>query len=186
MRRGILFLIILAALVFFAWQVVLKPKSGAKVKAAVKKAKTEASQAVGTVKKGGKRAGKLKKQTKEEKKAEKDRSRAERRKIKQELRRRKQEERSARKAAKSKRGKKSKKRIGAYVLQAIVWFDVGPSYAMVDGRKYELGDVVSGRKIVAIKQDQIVVDYRGAQTVVRMGESVLPKGYFETGRRSRK
>jgi len=188
MRRGVLFLIILAALVFFAWQVVLKPKAGAKVKAAAKKVKTETSEAVDKVKTGGKRAGKLKKLTQEERKAEKTRLRAERRRLKQELRRKKREERLARRLARSTRkikSKKGKKQTGLYVLQAIIWFDVGPSYAMIDGRKYEMGDVVSGRKIVAIRPDQIIVDYRGSQTIVRMGESLLPKAYFETGRKSK-
>jgi hypothetical protein len=185
MRRGVLFIIILAALVFFAWQVVLKPKSKASAKAAVKKAKTTTTEAVETVKKGGKRAGKLKKQTADERKAEKARLRAEKRRLKQELRRKKAEERLAKRLAKSRKSRKGKKQTGVYVLQAIVWFDVGPSYAMIDGRKYEIGDVVSGRKIVAIRQDQIIVDYQGTQTVVRMGESVLPKAYFQTGRKGR-
>lgn len=185
MRRGVLFLIILAALVFFAWQVVLKPKSKASAKTTVKKAKAATTETVGTVKKGGKRAGKLKTQTKDEKKAEKARLRAEKRRLKQELRQRKKEERLARRLAKSRRSTKGKKQINPFVLQAIVWFDVGPSYAMIDGRKYQIGDVVSGRKIVAIRQDQIIVDYQGTQTVVRMGESVLPKAYLQTGRRGR-
>ena len=67
MRRGVLFLIILAALVFFAWQVVLKPKSKASAKTVAKKVKATTTQAVDMVKKGGKRAGKLKTQTQAEK-----------------------------------------------------------------------------------------------------------------------
>ncbi len=184
MRRGILFLIILVALVFFAWQVVLKPKKTSQ--RVSKKTKTEVSETTEPTKKRGKRVGKLKRLSKEERKAEKERLRAERKKMRQELRRRKREERLARAGSRSKRrGKKSRKGISAYVLQAIIWFDVEPSYAMIDGKRYEIGDVVSGRKIIAIKQDYIVVDYRGTQTTVRMGESVLPKGYFGTERRRR-
>jgi len=186
MRRGVLFLIILAALVVFAWQVVLKPKPASKAKT-TKKTKTAKSDDSKETKRQPKKAGKLKKLTREERKAERARLRTEKRRRKQELRRRKKEERLAKKAAKSRtKGKgRSKKGVSAYVLQAIVWFDVGPSYAMIDGRKYETGDIVQGRKIVAIKQDQIVVDYRGSQNVIRMGESILPRGYYGTERRRR-
>jgi hypothetical protein len=189
MRRGIVFLLILAALVFFAWQVVLKPKPKPVSKTtAVKKGKTENVDTSGTVKKRGKKVGKLKKLSKEERKAENERLRAEKKRQKVELRRRKREERLAKASArkkKSTKGTRSKKGLSANVLQAIIWFDVGPSYAMIDGRKYEVGDVISGRKIIAIKQDQIIVDYRGNQTVVRMGESVLPQNYYGTERRRR-
>lgn len=186
MRRGVLFLIILAALVVFAWQVVLKPKPASKSKT-TKKTKTEKTSTSKTSKRRPKKAGKLKKLTREERKAERARIRAERRRRKQELRRRKKEERLAKKAAKRRsKGRGTRKRgVSSYVLQAIVWFDVGPSYAMIDGRKYEAGDIVQGRKIIAIRQDQIVVDYRGNQNVVRMGESILPRGYYGTERRRR-
>ncbi|MEO0092804.1 MAG: hypothetical protein ABIK93_07890 [candidate division WOR-3 bacterium] len=186
MRRGILFLVILAVLVFFAWQVVLKPKP-AKKPGTSKKTKAKTSEtAEPETKKRGRRVGKLKRQTAEERKAEKARLRAERKRLKQELRRRKREERLARKRVKKKgRSKSARKGLSAYVLQAIVWFDVGPSYCMIDGRRYEVGDVISGRKIVAIKQDQIVIDYRGTQSIVRMGESILPSSYLGTERRRR-
>ncbi len=190
MRRGILFLIILAVLALFAWQVVLKPKPTRKSKKTTKAKteKTEESSTKKTSRKRPKRAGKLKGLSKEERKAERERLRAEKKRRKAELRRKKKEERLARKAAKSrsKRSSKRKKRISAYVVQAIIWFDVGPSYVMIDGRRYEIGDIVQGRKIVSIKQDQIVIDYRGTQTIVRMGESVLPGGYFGTERRRRR
>ncbi|MDH5186277.1 MAG: hypothetical protein ACETVX_01995 [bacterium] len=186
MRRGILFLLILVALVFFAWQVVLKPKP-AKSKTS-KKTKEVKPKTEKTIKKRSKRSGRLKKLTKEERKAEKALKRAERKRRREELRRRKREERLAKRAARRKRGKsgrKSKKGLGAYILQAIIWYDVGPSYAMIDGRRFEVGDVISGRKIVTIKPDQIVVDYRGNKSVIRMGESVLPSGYFSTVKRRR-
>ena len=184
MRRGILFLIILAVLVIFAWQVVLKPKS--KSKASTKTTKKTKSDTAAVTTKRPKKAGRLKRLTKEERKAERDRLRAEKKRRKQELRRQKREQRLAKKSARKRGGsKRTKKGLQAYILQAIVWFDVGPSYAMIDGRRYEVGDEVSGRKILAIKQDQITVDYRGTQTVIRMGESFLPKGYFGTERRRR-
>uniref|UniRef100_A0A7C6A9W2 Uncharacterized protein n=1 Tax=candidate division WOR-3 bacterium TaxID=2052148 RepID=A0A7C6A9W2_UNCW3 len=184
MRRGILFLIILAVLVIFAWQVVLKPKPAPK--STKKKTKADTTETKEVKKTKGRRVGKLKRQTAEERKAEKKRLRAERKRLREELRRRKREERLARKGIRKKgRGKSTRKGVSAYVLQAIIWFDVGPSYAMIDGRRYEVGDVVSGRRIVAINQDQIVIDYRGQQSVVRMGESLLPKSYLGTERRRR-
>lgn len=185
MRRGILFLIILAALVVFAWQVVLKPKPASRQKGA-KKTKADTSAVVRSTTKKGRKVGKLKRQTKEERKAEKERIRAERKRLRQELRRRRREERLAKRGIKRKRsGRTARKGTGAYVLQAIIWFETGPSYAMIDGRRYEVGDIISGRRVVAIKQDQIIVEYQGTQTVVRMGDSVLPRSFFETGRRRR-
>lgn len=192
MRRGILFLIILAVLALFAWQVVLKPKPKSTTKskkaAKVKTEKTEESGIAKTSRKRPKKAGKLKRLSKEERKAERERLRAEKKRRKAELRRRKKEERLAKKAAKKRsKGKSTRKKgVSAYVVQAIIWFDAGPSYVMIDGRRYEVGEIVQGRKIVVIKQDQIVVDYRGTQTVVRMGESILPSGYYGTERRRRR
>lgn len=184
MRRGILFLIILAVLVVFAWQVVLKPKPASK--STKRKTKADTTETKVSERTKARRVGKLNRQTAEERKAEKARLRAERRRLRQELRRRRREERLARKGIKRKgRSKSTRKGISAYVLQAIIWFDVGPSYALIDGRRYEIGDVVSNRRIVSIKQDQIVVDYRGQKSVVRMGESVLPSIYLGTERRRR-
>jgi len=57
------------------------------------------------------------------------------------------------------------------------------SYALIDNRRVRVGDVVMGRKILAIQTDQIEVDAFGRRNIVRVGESLLPPTYSTRERR---
>ncbi|MEO0004622.1 MAG: hypothetical protein ABIK49_01280 [candidate division WOR-3 bacterium] len=57
------------------------------------------------------------------------------------------------------------------------------SYALIDSRRVRVGDVVMGRKIVAIQPDRIEVEAFGRRNVVRVGESLLPSTYSIRERR---
>ncbi len=126
----------------------------------------------------GKTAGRLKAKTKEERAAERKRIRQEEKRRRKELRRRERERKRMLKYARSRRGKRKTGRKGTYyVVKAIVSLG-NESYALIDSRRVRVGDVVMGRKIVAIHSDRIEVEAFGRRTTVRVGESLLPIGYF--------
>jgi hypothetical protein len=78
--------------------------------------------------------------------------------------------------ARKRRGKRKGRKGQFYVVKAIVSLG-SESYALVDGRRVQVGDVVMGRRIAAILQDRIVIEAFGKQSSVRVGESLLPATY---------
>jgi hypothetical protein len=57
------------------------------------------------------------------------------------------------------------------------------SYALVDGRRVAAGDVVMGRRIVAIEADRVIIEAFGKRSAVRVGESVVPLTFTTKKRR---
>jgi hypothetical protein len=151
-----------------------KPKGSSSDTSAVKK--TAGTKARRT----GKTTGRVKPKSKKELRAEKKARRKEERRRRREERRRQREERRRLKAARSKRGSRKKSKRGrgneAYVVTAIVSLG-DESYALVDGRRVSEGDVVMGRRIVAIRSDRLEVDAFGRRQTVRVGESLMPANY---------
>jgi hypothetical protein len=183
-RRGVLILI-LVGVVVFAGFMLLRPKNSARPSRA--KAGTSSDSAgTGTQKtaavtsrkpaKPGKTTGRLKARTKEERKVEMKRIREEERKRKRELKRQERERRRMLKQAGSRRGRKRGRRGEYYVVKAIVSLG-SDSYALIDGRRAKPGDVVMGRRIVAIEPDRIEIEAFGRRSTVRVGESLLPPTY---------
>jgi sRNA-binding protein len=125
----------------------------------------------------GKVAGSLKASTKEERRAKTKQIRDEERRRKKELKRQEREKKRMLKGARTRRGqRKSRKGDNYYVLKAIV--SVGSqNYALIDGRKAQVGDFVMGRKIVEIGQDRIEIEAFGRRSTVRVGESLMPSSY---------
>jgi hypothetical protein len=133
----------------------------------------------------GKTAGTLKSMTKEERRAEVKRRRAEEKQRRRELKRQERERRRMlRGSRRSRKGTRSRKG-QFYVVKAIVSLG-SESYALIDGRRAQVGDVVMGRKVVAIEPDRIEVESFGRRTTVRVGESLLPSGYGGREPRSRR
>jgi hypothetical protein len=130
-------------------------------------------------------AGKLKASTSEERRAKAKQIRAEERRRKKELRRQEREKRRMLTRARTRRGRRTGRR-GAtlYVLRAVVATGA-ESYAMVDGRRVQVGDYVLGRKIVAISPDRVEIEAFGKRSTVRVGESLLPPSYAPTTQRKR-
>jgi hypothetical protein len=175
--RRIVIIIALVAVVGIAGYMLLRPRSGAK--RAVKQA---ASDAVSTAK-TGRKAGKIKSRTKQELAEEKRKRKAEERKRKRELKRQERERKRRLRYARKRRGRRGRRRKGQlYVVSAIVSLG-SDSYALVDGRRVGVGDVIMGRRIVSIQPDRLVVDAFGKTTTVRVGESVVPFAYADRRRR---
>ena len=202
MRRIVLVLIIVAV-VGLAGYMLLRPKgTAAKKKGAGKaKADTTATEEEGRAKgksvattgkggkasraRGGKSAGSLKPMSKEERKAEKKRLRAEEKRRRRELKRQERERRRMMRAGRRGRGSKRGRKGQYYVVKAIVSLG-GESYALIDGRRARVGDIVMGKKVVAIEPDRLEVESFGRRTTVRVGESLMPGGYTGSERRSRR
>ena len=197
MRRIVLIVIVVAVL-GLAGYMVLRPKKAAK---SSKRSEAVAGESTGTAGKApakgkavskaaagkaasrGKTSGTLKPMTKEERKAEEKKRRTEERRRKKELKRQERERRRALKLAgrgrSAKRGRKSQ----FYVVKAVVSMG-SESYALIDGRRVKVGDIVMARRIVAILPDRIEVEAFGRRSTVRVGESLLPS--YTGGRTTRR
>ncbi len=196
MRRIVLVLILVAVL-GFAGYMLLRPKGTAKKSKSTRK--TEQDSTAGKKSAGarmtsssgrrgrsrGRTSGSLKTMTKEERRAETKRRRAEEKQRRRELKRQERERRRMLRG--SRRGRKgTRSRKGQfYVVKAIVSLG-SESYALIDGRRVQVGDVVMGRKVVAIEPDRIEVESFGRRSTVRVGESLLPSGYGGREPRSRR
>ncbi len=182
MRRIVLVLVLVAVLAI-AGYMLLRPKR-ASARAKSKTALTDSTGAAGTSaqavrpasRKAGKVAGTLKASTKEERRAKAKQIKAEERARKRELKRQEREKKRMLKKAARSRGRRSTRKGELYVLKAVVVLGSG-NYALVDGRKVQVGDFVLGRKIVGISPDRIEIEAFGKRSTVRVGESLLPSSY---------
>ena len=190
MRRIVLVLVLVAVLVV-AGYMLLRPRR-APTRARSRTAVTDTTgasesgdQAVrpaGRAARRGRAAGKLRASTAAERRAKAKKIREAERARKKALKRQEREKkRMLRKAARS-RGRSTRKGAQPYVLKAIVALGSG-NYALVGGRKVQVGDFVLGRKIVGIGLDRIEIEAFGKRSTVRVGESLLPSSYAMTTRR---
>ena len=182
--RRIVLIIILVVVVGFAGYMLLRPRGSSQPK------ETSSADTTGSKRsrrrRKGKTAGQIKPKTREEIKAERKRRRKEERQRKRELRRREREKRRRLRQARRGRGRRSRRRGRKgryYVVKAIVSLG-DESYALVDGRRVTVGDVVMGRRIVAIRPDRLEIEASGRRSTVRVGESLLPT-YYSSKRRRR-
>lgn len=192
MRRIVLVLVLVVVLAI-AGYMLLRPK-GSKARAKSGTALADTSGNAGTSAKAvrpagsraartGKVAGNLKASTKEERRAKAKQIRADERRRKRELKRQEREKkRMLSRSARGRRGRSTRKGSGTYVLKAVVVL-ASENYALVDGRKVQVGDFVLGRKIVGISPDRIEIEAFGKRSTVRVGESLLPSSYAPTTRR---
>ncbi|MEO0051195.1 MAG: hypothetical protein ABIK11_01445 [candidate division WOR-3 bacterium] len=185
MRRIILVLIVAAVVVVGGVLLFRKPKPAARSSRSTTQSDSISGAGRRSTAAQGRTAGRIRAKTKEERAAERKRLRAEERKRKKELKRQERERRRMLKYARSRRGgRKTASRKGTYyVVKAIVSLGED-SYALIDNRRVRVGDVVMGRKIVAIGTDRIEVEAFGRRTTVRVGESLLPPSYFTQRKRS--
>lgn len=190
--RRIVLIILVVAVVGIAGFLLLRPKPKAAPKkqaapadssegtAPAAKAKSSAAPAKGTTRRRGTTAkASMKVMTKEERRAQMKRIRDEERKRKRELKRQEREKRKALRQARRNRGKRKTGKRGQslYVVKAIVSLG-DESYALIDSRRARVGDIVMGRRVVAIEPDRLVIEAFGRRTVVRVGESLIPNyGY---------
>ncbi|MFO7638527.1 MAG: hypothetical protein R6X14_04370 [bacterium] len=132
-------------------------------------------------------AGRVRPRTKAELRAERKTARRAERQRKREAKRRERERRRQLKAARSRRGSRRSGRRGKkgqlYTVSAIVSLG-SDSYALVDGRRVMVGDVIMGRRIVEIGADRVIVEAFGRRSTVRVGQSIVPLT-FSTSRRRR-
>lgn len=180
--RRIIIILVLVAVTGIAGYMLLKPRAK-KAGQKVQKAAEDVADAVPVGKKGSR--AKLKAKTKEQLKLEKAQRKREEKKRKRELLRREREAKRRLRTARSKRSRRSKrgrKGIQLYTVSAIVSMG-SDSYALIGGRRVGVGDVVMGRRILAIHSDRLEVEAFGKLTVVRVGESLLPTYYSEKRRR---
>jgi hypothetical protein len=188
--RRIVLVLILVGVFVVAGYMLLRPKKAAPARgkrssAAVKDtsdgATPGASKAVkssaGTKRSSGKVTGSLKGMSKAERKAQLRKIRDEERRRKKELKRAEREKKRMLRAARSRHGRRRGGRKGQfYTLKAVVSLG-SESYALIDSRRAQVGDVVMGRKIVAIGADRIEIEAFGRRSTVRVGESLLPYSY---------
>ncbi|MEO0102490.1 MAG: hypothetical protein ABIK81_02170 [candidate division WOR-3 bacterium] len=165
MRRGIILLIIVGILLFVGYRTL--SRSGRRPSAKQR----AAADTLAARRRTGRRAGTLerKRTSREEKRLERKRKREERKRLREEKKRRRQEEKMRKKASRQRKGKK----YGYNLLQAIFYSETG-SYVIIDGKTYKSGDEISGRRIVKIEKDKIIVEYHGEQKAVKVGESITP------------
>jgi sRNA-binding protein len=194
MRRIVLVLVLVVVLAI-AGYMLLRPK-GTKARPKSKTALTDTSdyggsQSSGAVRPAGARrtsgkvAGKLKASTAAERRAQAKQIKAAERARKRELKRAEREKkRMLKRSARARRGRSGRKGEGMYVLKAVVATG-GDNYALVDGRKVQVGDFVLGRKIVEISPDRIEIEAFGKRSTVRVGESLMPSSYAPTTGRKR-
>jgi hypothetical protein len=187
MRRIVLVLVLVGVLVI-AGYMLLRPK-GAKAQSKSRTALADTSEygsatASGaravrpagsrTARSSGKVAGNIKASTREERRAKAKAIRAAESLRKKELKRAEREKkRLLKKSARTRRGRSTRKGGSMYVLKAVVAAG-SENYALVDGRRVEVGDFVLGRKIVTISPDRIEIEAFGKRSTVRVGESLLP------------
>lgn len=141
----------------------------------------------------GRTAGRVSPRSRAEVRAETRAARKEERHRKREARRRERERRrqlrlARRDTRRSATGRRRSSRRGRrgqlYVVSAIVSLG-DESYALVDGRRVAVGDVVMGRRIVEIRPDRVSVEAFGRRSTVRVGESIVPLT-VSTGRSRRR
>jgi len=163
-RRGIILLIIVVVLIFLGYRVLSKP---GRRPAATRK--TTDTLAAG--RRVGRRAGTLERRrtSREERRLERKRKREERKRLREERKRRRMEERMRKRAIRQRKGRK----YGYNILQAI-FYSEGGSYVIIDGKTYKVGDEISGRKIVRIEKERIIIEDHGEQKPVKVGESLTP------------
>jgi uncharacterized membrane protein YqiK len=193
MRRIVLVLVLVGVLAI-AGYMLLRPKgtkSRAKAKTALADTSEYGSAAASGVKavrpagsrtaKSGKVAGSLKASTKAERSAKAKQIRAAESARKKGLKRAEREKkRMLKQSARTRRGRSTRSKGGSmYVLKAVV-ADGSGNYALVDGRKVQIGDFVLGRKIVGISPDRIEIEAFGKRSTVRVGESLLPSSFNPT------
>jgi type IV secretory pathway VirB10-like protein len=189
--RRIVLIILVVAVVGIAGFLLLRPKPKAAPKkqaasadssegtAPAAKAKSSAAPAKASKRRGTSAKASMKAMTKEERRAQMKRIRDEERKRKRELKRQEREKRKALRQARRARGKRKSGKRGQslYVVKAIVSLG-DESYALVDSRRVKVGDIVMGRRVVAIEPDRLAIEAFGRRTVVRVGESLIPNyGY---------
>ncbi len=175
--RKIIGILILVFLLIFVGSRVLKKKP---VQRAVRKTQ-EVAEGSRRARKAGKKVGGLErreKKSKEERKRERELRKLEKKRLKEERKRQRQLE----KLRRQKKKKSRKKKVGMYILQAIVMVENTP-YALIDGKQYKVGDEIMGRRIVKIESDKITLDYFGEITTVRVGEGCVPLGTLKTTKR---
>ncbi|MEO0077587.1 MAG: hypothetical protein ABIK86_01115 [candidate division WOR-3 bacterium] len=192
--RRIVLAVVLVAVVGLAAFMLMRPKKtptrSARRSSAQSDSAGERSSARSTATAGtrGKTAGRVKATTKQERTAEEKRLRKERRKQLREQRKRERERRRQLRLASRRQGKSGRRTSGRkgqyYVVRAIVSLG-GDSYALVDSRRVRVGDVVIGRRIVAIQPDRLEVEAFGKRMSVRVGESLLPPNFTPGSRRGR-
>lgn len=187
--RRIVIILALVAVVGIAAFMLLRPKGPARRPTSKKPAAGDSSEATTTKgrKATGKTAGRLKPMTAEERKEEMKRIRAEERARKKELRRQERERKRALRMARSRRGRRRSGRRGQqmFVLKAVV--SLGDErYALVDSRRVQVGDVLMGRRVVAILPDRVEIEAYGRRSTVKVGESLLPTTFGATSTRSRR
>ncbi len=180
--RRIVIIVILVAVTAIAGYMLLKPRAK-QTERKVQKAAEDVADAVPVGKKGTK--AKLKARTKEQLKAEKEQRKREEKRRRREQRRGEKERQRQLRLARSRRGRRARrgrKGVQLYTVSAIVSMG-SESYALVGGRRVGVGNVVMGRRIMAIYPDRLEVEASGKLTVVRVGESLLPAYYSERRRR---
>ena len=173
--RRIVIVAVLDVVVGVAAFFLLRPKNKPASKVTSETASTEVKKP--TSRRKGRTAGQVKPQSKAELRAERKRRRKEDRARKREVRRRERERRRMLRRAGVKRGKGKRGSKGrSYVVRAIVSLG-DDSYALVDGRRVGIGDVVMGRRVVGIEPDRIEIESFGKRSTVRVGESIMPLTY---------
>ncbi|MEO0070280.1 MAG: hypothetical protein ABIK18_05765 [candidate division WOR-3 bacterium] len=180
MRRIFLLLILIAVVVVAGMFLIKRPKSTSTRRPRASTQTDSLAQKTTAARPAarGKTVGKLKAQTKEERAKERKRQREEEKRRRKELRRQERERRRMLKySSRLRKGKKRGSKGAYYVLKAIVSLG-DESYALIDNRRVKVGDVVMGRKIVAIYTNHIEIEAFGRRSVVRVCESLLPTSYF--------
>lgn len=168
MRRIILFIILGVLIVFASTRLF----SRSKPKANVGTRKKSSSDTLAVRAQRGRTAGQIKTKTKEELREEKRRAQREERARRREIRRRQRELERLRRLSRRRRSR-SKRAKQIYVLRAIMKID-SEKYALIDSRRMGIGEEISGRRIVEIGDDRIIIEEFGRRREVRMGESILP------------
>ena len=189
MRRYVLVLVLVAVLVLAGYMLLRPRGAAARAKSKVALADSLGSDVASTgakavrsagtrsAKSTGKVAGKLKASTAEERRAKAKQIKAAERARKKELKRQERLKKRMLRVARTRRGRRTiRKGAELYVLKAVVATG-SDNYAMVDGRKVQVGDFVLGRKIVGISPDRIEIEAFGKRSTVRVGESLLPPSY---------
>lgn len=169
MRRIILFIILGVLIVFASTRLF----SRSKPKANVGTRKKSSSDTLAVRARRGRTAGQIKTKTKEELREEKRRAQREERARRREIRRRQRELERLRRLSRRRRRIRSKRAKQIYVLRAIMKID-SEKYALIDSRRMGIGEEISGRRIVEIGDDRIIIEEFGRRREVRMGESILP------------
>jgi hypothetical protein len=89
--------------------------------------------------------------------------------LRQETKRRKQEAALAARSGNGGAGKGGRNSLlDSYTLKAVI----AGHYALIGSRRLEIGDVIAGKKIVAIESDRITLDQGGATSTLQVGESI--------------